>query len=325
MKGKSWAELPIDLDSIAIETRVVRDIATWMDRTRAERCWRQVSAPSGAGKSHSLAFLTATRYAGRQDPTGLTIAPVLDIVSPHEATRAAARLRERIAIRLGAVVSRRQTDIAWIAAELWSCGVELLVLDDSHKLALEEQIPVIKELSDLYAQHAGGRRFGVLFLAATARGESLLRTVFENRDPDEYAQYLGRMAPEERYLTLRGLSEADVREALAGYEAHFRAAGLFPDLRLVPFTRDMNRYLRMRPLAPSGPGFVLMRSVRWYVEAILRRLVARGLTDIDARGDLIEEVGQALLRSSAWEPQADGDESGAEGASGADVELAAGE
>jgi hypothetical protein len=298
MTRRAWAELPLDLDSVAIETRIVRDIAWWVDRTRAERSWRQISAPSGAGKSHALRFLTATRYGMRKDATGSTLAPVLDLVTPHEPSRAGARLRERLALRLGAVVNhRRQTEVAWLAAELWSCGVELLVFDDSHRLAVEEQIPVIKELSDLYAQQAGGRRFGVLFVAATARGENILRSIFDNRDPEEYAQYLGRMAPEDRYVQLRGLSEADVREALAGYEAHFQAAGEFTELELVPYTADIYRFLRLRPLAPAGPRFVLMRSVRWFVEGLLRRLVARGTVNIDDNGDLIEEVGQALLRS----------------------------
>ena len=273
-------------------------MAWWVDRTRAERSWRQISAPSGAGKSHGLRFLTASQYGMRQDPTGSTMAPVLDLVTPHEASRAGARLRERLALRMGAIVNhRRQTEVAWLAAELWSCGVELLVFDDSHRLAVDEQIPVIKELSDLYAQQAGGRRFGVLFVAATARGENILRSVFDNRDPEEYAQYLGRMAPEDRYVRLRGLSEMDVREALAGYEAHFSAAGHFKALELVPYTADIYRFLRMRPLAPAGPRFVLMRSVRWFVEGILRRLVARREENVDPGGDLIEEVGQALLRS----------------------------
>ena len=297
MRRKAWAELPVDLDGIAIETRVVRDMAAWAERTRAERSWRQVSAPSGAGKSHALRYLTATRYKMRQDPTGSTLATVLDIVTPHEPSRAAARLRERIADRLGTVVlRRRQHEVSWIAQELFSCGVELLVLDDSHRLVIDEHIPVLKELSDLYAQQANGRRFGVLLVSATARGENLLRSVFDTRDSEEYAQYLGRMAPEQRYVELRGLSEADVREALAGYEAHFASAGLFADLELVPWTADIYRYLRTRPLAPAGPRFVLMRSVRWFVEGILRRLAARREVTVDGRGDLIEEVGEALLR-----------------------------
>jgi hypothetical protein len=295
---KSWAKLPLNFDTIAMETRIVRDIEEWTERTRIEGCWRQVSAPSGAGKSHALLFLKQTRYREVKDPTGLTISPVIDLITPHEARRRAGGklLRERLAIRLGAVVSRRrQTEAAWLAAEMESSGVECLVLDDSHKLDIEEDIPALKELSDLYAQRSGGRRFGVLFLAASVRGENILRAVFEDRDPEEYAQYLGRMAPEQRYIRLRGLSVDDVRDALLGYEDHFLKEGVFPGLRLVRFTEDIYRFLKLRALAPAGRRQVIMRSLRWFVEGIVRRLVARGQDDIDDAGDLVEEVGQSLL------------------------------
>lgn len=288
-----WAPLPIDFEAIFVETPLVRRLVSWLDRTREERVWRLVGATARAGKTKACVYYAEVLHPPQRATDGTTSRPAVTVIVPRGQRYSAARLRERMAWHIGAVVSRRaQTDATWIAGELARCETELLIVSDANRMPSEDHLPVIQEIADLF-ETLSGRRLAVALISATERGSSLLRLSIEHGDFAEWSQIRGRFAGEHPFVVLPGMSLDDVRDVLHAYDGEL--AGGFPQLRLVRWASDIHEFVKLPALAPDGVGQVRMQSVARFVEAILRRLTARGMPDIDPAGDLVQEVGRALI------------------------------
>jgi hypothetical protein len=291
----SFAALPVDLNSLYIETRFSRELVSWMERTLEERVYRLITASSGCGKTKASQYFSRVLHPPYRTETRL-VRPALNFVFARERRRQGAGMRERIAASMGAVVDvRTQRSAVWIARQM--AGTHLLMGTDAHRMTPDEHLPALQEITDLYEEF-NGEELGLLLLASTTRGRSVVQEAIEGGDDAEWAQIRARFAPERPFVSLRGMSEGDVREALAGYESGLQDH--FPKVDLVPWTRDVYGYLKRPRLAPDGVSHVPMRSVRRFVEALLRRLVARGLDTVSE--DLIHEVGLALV--TGQEPEA---------------------
>lgn len=287
------------LSELFIETPFVSELVSWLDRTRTERCYRLIGAAPGAGKTRIGSYYLAQHGRGHGD-NGQITRPVIRFLTPNEKRRQGAGVRERLADQMGAVISRGvQYSATWIARQLIRFETELLIVGDAHRMTPDEHLPALQEISDLYEEGCN-QRLGIAFLSATTRGNVLLESRISAGDDPEWAQIRRRFAPIDAFVSLPGLSLSDVRLVLHAYDTAF--AQSLPSLRLVRWAAAINQYLVRPRLSPEGPRHVPMASLCTFVGQTVQLVIARGLHDIDADGDLIAEVGESLIRGRPVTP-----------------------
>jgi len=174
----------------------------------------------------------------------------------------------------------------WLVHMLARTGVELLIIDDAQDLSLAH-LAYLKELTDNLAAPPYQHRLGLCLVSASERGVVPLRETLEHREGLLWRQFRRRLDTERPYCLVRGHSEEEVREVLAGYEDLYRPQ--LPALALCRWAGSIYQWLTHPALDLEGSRRVTMDHLARLVILALRRAHAAGAQDVDG----------ALLRAAA--------------------------
>jgi hypothetical protein len=280
----------VRLDDQYIETAFARRLHATLEDARRDRSWHVVGALSGAGKSTVVAEYLAAHPAVRAHD-GSTSIPVLVATPPGFGTsRSGSGLARSLLDNFGTVPPGTQdARRSWLARQIVSCGVEMIVADDAHGADADDLL-LLKKLTD-EALRAGGRRVGLVLLCAATESATPLRELVE-RPTLQWSQFRRRMSPTAPWLYVASLGEDEVREVLLAYELSVLRPAL-PQLRLARWSRRIHRHLVHPYFDHEGSGRVTMQNVRNLVDGVVHRLVESGLNDL---GDaaIIDTAAEAM-------------------------------
>lgn len=268
---------PFVLHQKFLETAFERRFQGLLKLAWKERSWHVIAAVPGSGKSLGIAdFLHQS--GAYKDTTGTTRLPVLALRAPKNATR-----EQSLGMALSAafgIVPRMpwwQRRI-WLVEILVSTGVECIIIDDAQDLSLSH-LALLKELTDNLAAPPYERQVGLCLVVAHSGNVMPFKEMFARPDV-LWKQFRRRMATENPYCVVSGLTLEEVRHVLITFENLYRSQ--FPDLQLHRWTKTIFTWLVSPILDPDATGRVTMDHLSRLVTTSLRRAYEHETTDIDA-------------------------------------------
>lgn len=275
----------LDLDTLYVETAFCRRLRRVFEEAFFDRVWLAVMALSGAGKSTEIdEFRRRHPIVRRHD--GTSEVPVILGTPASENHSTPKTLIRSLAESFGTVPKGSETWLrSWIAKQIKACKTSLIIIDDAHGCTPDELL-ALKKLTDEAKRDPDSVFVGLVFVMAADPGTKPLAEII-NRPTQQWQQFRGRMHPTHPWQHLGVLSQAEVGQALAGYQDLLKER--FPKLRLRRWRKRIHTHLCHSFFASDRSERVPMKNVRNVLDGILRRLVARGLDDIPD-GALIDEV-----------------------------------
>jgi type II secretory pathway predicted ATPase ExeA len=260
-----------------IENAFERRFQAVLQHARRHRTWHLVAAVPGSGKSSGIADLVMG-CGRRKAADGTTRLPILAVCAPKNTANESA-LGAALTASFGVIPplpwSRRRT---WLVHMLAQTAVELLLIDDAHDLSLAH-LAYLKELTDNLAAAPYLHRVGLCLVGASEQGVVPLRETLEHREGLLWRQFRRRLDAERPYCLVRGHTEDEVREVLAGYEDLYREQ--FAELALCRWAGSIYQWLTHPALDLEGSRRVTMDHLARLVTVTLRRAHAQGATNVD--------------------------------------------
>ena len=287
-----------------IENAFERRFQALLRQAQQCRTWHVVAAVPGSGKSSGIADLVLGS-GRRKEADGTTRVPILAACAPKNTTTESA-LGMALTAAFGVVPplpwSQRRP---WLVHMLARTGVELLIIDDAQDLSLAH-LAYLKELTDNLAAPPYQHRLGLCLVSASERGVVPLRETLEHREGLLWRQFRRRLDTERPYCLVRGHSEEEVREVLAGFEDLYRPQ--FPALALCRWAGSIYQWLTHPALDLEGSRRVTMDHLARLVTLTLRRAHTVGAPDVD--GTILRDAAdlmtlrRAMVTSVEDEPAA---------------------
>ncbi len=261
-----------------IETGFEQRFQGLLRQARHQRSWHVIVAEPGSGKTMGIRDLVETTTRERGFVGGRTI-PILAVTAPKNDPKEQA-LGNYLLLALDFPVhgrwSERKYTLLYLLREY---GVECLVIDDAHDLALPHLI-FLKELTDQLGLPPNDHPVG-LCLVTAGRGATLpLKDIFD-RPETMWMQFRRRLDAAQPYCKIAGHTQEEVRAILMALERCYD--GVFPALNLHQWTGAIYTWLTHPLLDPDHSGRVNMDHLMKLVTIALRRTYAAGEENVTAQ------------------------------------------
>jgi hypothetical protein len=254
---------------------------------RSQRTWHVITAVPRSGKSYGINDFVRQSDAAKI-ASGATRLPVLAVRAPKERPSQYA-LGIALTAGFGVVPHMSWHRLsAWLVAECARAQVECIIVDDAHDLS-RAQLLLLKELTDNLEAPPYERRVGLCLVAADGGKGILLRDVLKRRET-VWQQFRLRLELGKAQPVVLGLSAAEVKEALAGFDALYRDQ--FPHLQLTRWYKALYDTLTNPTLDPLGHRRVAMGNLAQVVRSALMETYAAQADDVD--GTLLQRKAELL-------------------------------
>jgi hypothetical protein len=254
-----------------------------------------IGALSGAGKSTFLDDYHAAHPVVRRHD-GTTWAPVIVGAPANDSGKSAKGFCESFLRNFGTVpTGSEHTQTDRLITQIVACNTRLIASDDMH-VARPDDLLFLKRVIDGVRERSG-RLVPIVMLCAATPGRLPLWEVV-NRSTLEWVQFRRRLSPTEPWLFIASLSPQEVREVLLGYERGVLREAL-PELRLARWWERIAKHLAHPFFQTDGAARdrVTMQNVRNLVGEIVADVRTRGLCDIPADGQVIDDAVARLIAS----------------------------